>query len=369
MNLRFSLPILFIILIFAACKKKDYPESQVLNAPAFYADLQFESSTLSLEAGKNNYRLYSSYNQDSAGLYRYVSELKNESCTANCPNSLRVEFMDSQLKPPGASSDINLLIKPGTFDYASRSWRVSFESSFNKPAASYSWDFGDGTVSNQKDPVHVYKESGRYQVCLKIVSAGACESSICNSIDVGFPPDHCSASISATNNGSNTVAFSALITGQAPFTYYWDFGDGKSSTLAQPVHQYLIPGAYAVQLTVKDSKGNISVNRHYVATLSDQSSCITNFRTKDMLAGQNPYAFSTVKLSYVDANGQSFESSAFEQDANSRFEIVSVEDFQENERGEATKKLKVRFNARLYQGANSLLLKPSEAVLCISYKP
>lgn len=37
--------------------------------------------------------------------------------------------------------------------------------------------------------------------------------------------------------------------------YIWNFGDGSSSTLMQPIHQYTTPGTYDVQLIVYDSTG------------------------------------------------------------------------------------------------------------------
>src|SRR5690625_6521440 len=38
-------------------------------------------------------------------------------------------------------------------------------------AVSWSWDFGDGTTSTEKDPVHVYGESGYYLVTLTATDA------------------------------------------------------------------------------------------------------------------------------------------------------------------------------------------------------
>ena len=36
-------------------------------------------------------------------------------------------------------------------------------------------------------------------------------------------------------------------------TYFWDFGDGNTSTLENPIHVYQSPGDYEVTLTVTDS--------------------------------------------------------------------------------------------------------------------
>lgn len=41
-------------------------------------------------------------------------------------------------------------------------------------------------------------------------------------------------------------------------TYAWDFGDGASSTQANPSHVYTVPGTYQAQLTVSDPQGRSS---------------------------------------------------------------------------------------------------------------
>jgi hypothetical protein len=34
------------------------------------------------------------------------------------------------------------------------------------------WDFGDGTISNEQHPTHLYAETGWYEVCLTIIGQG-----------------------------------------------------------------------------------------------------------------------------------------------------------------------------------------------------
>lgn len=40
-----------------------------------------------------------------------------------------------------------------------------------------------------------------------------------------------------------------------PLTYRWSFGDGATSTLANPTHSYTHPGNYVVRLVVRDDRG------------------------------------------------------------------------------------------------------------------
>jgi PKD repeat protein len=41
--------------------------------------------------------------------------------------------------------------------------------------------------------------------------------------------------------------------GTAPYSYNWNFGDGRTSNLANPVHTYSNKGSYTATLTVKDN--------------------------------------------------------------------------------------------------------------------
>ena len=51
------------------------------------------------------------------------------------------------------------------------------------------------------------------------------------------------------------IQFESTISGGfSPYTYEWNFGDGKTSTEANPVHAYNDSGVYTVTLIVKDDK-------------------------------------------------------------------------------------------------------------------
>ncbi|MBW6491252.1 MAG: HYR domain-containing protein [Lentimicrobium sp.] len=59
------------------------------------------------------------------------------------------------------------------------------------------------------------------------------------------------------NLGSGTpVSFNSVVDGgDGNYTYFWAFGDGATSTAANPIHSYANPGVYVVSLTVIDGTG------------------------------------------------------------------------------------------------------------------
>jgi PKD repeat protein len=117
----------------------------------------------------------------------------------------------------------------------------------------YSWTFGDGTTSTLSAPAHTYTSDGYYHVTL-LDSAGGC--GYVNSIyvfvtsiyDCSVDTAHAYAAVSGS-----TVNFSCSNT-PATFgsecRYSWTFGDGSTSTAANPAHTYTIGGTYTATVTV-----------------------------------------------------------------------------------------------------------------------
>jgi gliding motility-associated-like protein len=133
----------------------------------------------------------------------------------------------------------------------------------NSPGAvAYRWDFGDGSaVNNEANPSYTYTEAGTYPVTLTVVGEGGCESSITSTTVV--TTDGAFADYSADPGpGSRQplpgaeVRFTSLAAGAV--SWFWDFGDGKTSAESNPVHRYSEAGDYSVTLTVTDGNGCVS---------------------------------------------------------------------------------------------------------------
>ena len=124
---------------------------------------------------------------------------------------------------------------------------------------SWSWNFGDGNTSTQQHPVHQYSQPGTYVACLTITTpAGTCTA--CDTVIVGNTnPVPCGVSMYLAPDSANPSSLTwyayTYVTGVAPFTYLWDFGDGNTSTQQYPTHTYAQAGNYLICLTITDATG------------------------------------------------------------------------------------------------------------------
>jgi PKD repeat protein len=139
--------------------------------------------------------------------------------------------------------------------YNSSSCSFSFGDSSYAAAgiSSRQWDFGDGSTSTAANPSHAYATSGAYWVCLTIVGNDSCTSTFCDSVYCGLPPS-CNANFTTQvgPSGSQSATFLNASTGGG-LSYFWQFGDGTTSSLANPSHTWSTPGTYNVCLTVSGS--------------------------------------------------------------------------------------------------------------------
>jgi PKD repeat protein len=122
----------------------------------------------------------------------------------------------------------------------------------------FHWTFGDGTSlsgnpnsnPNIPYPTHTYSSSGWYNVCLSIVdSANQCQAYYCDSIYVNCGSSNCSVNWTHTTQNCNTTFISTVTPSNNGWNYSWNFGDGNSSSQANPSHTYSSNGIYNVCLT------------------------------------------------------------------------------------------------------------------------
>lgn len=95
-------------------------------------------------------------------------------------------------------------------------------------------------------------------------------------VDCGGFCKPCAGALSAnfteviTNGCTGEVSFSDVSIGGAT-SWNWDFGDGNSSTMQNPVHSYTNSGVYTISLTVGNSAGTNTITKtnHLMIALPD----------------------------------------------------------------------------------------------------
>ncbi len=128
---------------------------------------------------------------------------------------------------------------------------VSFTDTSTLAATTWSWDFGDGGMSNQQHATHAYQQPGTYDVELTITGPFGSETLVRDEyVQLGAAGPKASF-VATPKRGARpevAVVFTNTSTGNAT-EWRWDFGDGQTSTDMHPAHVYTEPGAHTVILT------------------------------------------------------------------------------------------------------------------------
>ena len=120
----------------------------------------------------------------------------------------------------------------------------------------WTWNFGDPTsesnTANSEYPAHIYEYSGSYDVSLSITTAEGCsaDSVFSNYVEVfDLPTAEFESSAELATLLNAEIDFTDLSQGDIDM-WFWDFGDGQSSTDQNPTNTYTEPGTYPVVLKV-----------------------------------------------------------------------------------------------------------------------
>lgn len=101
------------------------------------------------------------------------------------------------------------------------------------------WDFGDGTTSNEPDPIHMYNAFGTYTVCLSIWdNTGNCQDMYCEDVEIGNIPGDCENFFWYDTQNQIEFTFSGESLPLPAQEYIWEFGDGITATGQTVSHTY-----------------------------------------------------------------------------------------------------------------------------------
>lgn len=124
---------------------------------------------------------------------------------------------------------------------------------------SHFWYVDGNLISTDQNPTYTFTNTSTttdstYQVTLIITSGAGCSDTAESTVTVwANPVANFTANEVCLNNGTQ---FTDQSTGtQTIVAWSWDFGDGNTDTVANPLHTYSAYGEYVVSLTSTDSRG------------------------------------------------------------------------------------------------------------------
>ena len=148
----------------------------------------------------------------------------------------------------------------------------------------YTWDFGDGTDSHEKNPEHKYHDNGIYVVTLTVTDNEGAKTVITKKVTVAnAPPSAEFFIIPEKASAGEKINFTDGSSDDGEIVaWHWDFGDGTASDKQNPRHAYEKSGKYTVTLTVRDNDGGESTTTK-VIEITNQST--PGFGIIAMIAG------------------------------------------------------------------------------------
>lgn len=377
-------PLLYIVpvlLIIASCKKNPLPNEEESGDPVFYIKADVESVPLNIQAGKDDYYMYSSHYQQSNGVYVYKGELKPKTASNGVGNygisilinDFKVSAQNASMMPDSGLHAGNYVFNDGNLP--PYGYNVTFNA--NSSATNYyTWNFGNGTFLPKtlgNISVNAYYKPGTYTVSLEAFKPT--NNQTFNHTNVFNMGSELQTTISATRIDPYTsykYSFTAPAS-KSGITYYsWDFGDGYTSTNESPEHEFPAPQApvayYAQRISLRMINGVDTCYSYYQLVVTDAQGVINANFTPSVSPVENKNALSAITIQLTDPNGLTFTSADYDQPTENKFEIVSVEDYKTNDAGEKTKKVKIRFNCTVERDQSIIRVKNGEAVIAVSYK-
>lgn len=164
---------------------------------------------------------------------------------------------------------------------------------------SYYWSFGDSTPTiNAVSPSHTYTANGNYVValtasnagfpiCISVYTTNITITNICN-INPGF-----NFAITA-----NTVVFTnTTLPVSGSNTYTWNFGNGFTSSVANPGMVYTLAGTYTVSLTA--ANGTCLASTSKTITINSTGPCSLNAAINHTVNSSGQVQFNSVSTGTI----------------------------------------------------------------------
>jgi hypothetical protein len=365
------------VLAFGGCKKHDLPQQEDSGDPVFYAkaDVNGSSGAIDVKAGVNGYYMTAGHYQNADNVYVYQGDLSQKSCNGTCGYGISILINDYK------ASAVNEAMKPdsglivGSYQFNDGNleplgyWGTFAPHYTLSLANTWQWSYSDGTIETYtaaNSSTHYFRNHTKHNVTLRIDN-GSTPIELSNTFKIGSPLQ---ANVKMDKTIPADFNFTVVPTSTANNNYYWEYGDGDHSTV-QPNptmnHSFVItagPGTFVATVRTTNATDTCFSNVFIYGWPGEYNANFSNTFTPV----PNSLNLSSITIRVTDPSGKVFTSDASDQPSSSSFQLVSVDSYKPNSAGDNTRKVKIRFNAVLKNGNESLNVSNGEAVIAVSYK-
>ncbi|MCK4663260.1 MAG: PKD domain-containing protein [Bacteroidales bacterium] len=160
---------------------------------------------------------------------------------------------------------------------------------------SWYWNFGDGNISSEESPTHIFNENGDFNISLIAIDTLGCKDTLIKNQYIFISKPQVSFSVESQVCKGDTVFFTNSSSGNG-LSALWDFGDGQQSENFNTYHIYNDTGYFDITLHLTDTLGCDSIltipNKIYVQALP-----LANFFSEDTVATCYPALVSFINTS------------------------------------------------------------------------
>ncbi|MBN2615702.1 MAG: PKD domain-containing protein, partial [Bacteroidales bacterium] len=229
-------------------------QSRCTNNPVYFVDGTFMSSSMGKitqwewDFGDGTTTTYTAHKDSVEHVYgsagSYHVSVTIHSMVNNMPASSTYDSVIIINQSPQANFGYSPACMGQTVNFIDSTW------AYDAGLVHWQWTFSDPSStdkqSDAQDPRHKYNTAGSYPAQLVVTDYNNCRDTVVKNVEVHVPPI---ASFKITSNYEDELGqllFSNMSKGA--IEYFWEFGDGHTSTDESPVYTYESGGKFNVLL-------------------------------------------------------------------------------------------------------------------------
>lgn len=354
-----TIGLIAVALWWGACKKAELPPT-FFEDPVFMVEHSLDTTGQPIMAGVDDVYLFTDF-EESDFVVCSGSFAKTTCPIADCPGSLTFRFRS----PMTDAFSPDTVFHTGSFPFdgsgsaADTIYLTTFNVAPNSGYDSFSWDIDSVFAGEGASLVQEFQDNAPKIVRLTAQKQSGPTSTIFRTVSLTNPGALNPVVGIDIQSDSLVYTLTAEVSGTPASLFFWNTGD----TL-QEIFEFALASAYSV--IVEDTFGNRAEARLQQLTPNDVPVHTAGF-TYTVQSIITPAQTGEVSIEWIDFQGNAWRSDFGAQPMTATFNVLESEPYEQNERGQKTRKMRISFNCRLYNGSGESLPFSGTGVIAVAH--